>query len=88
MAQPHEYIGTAEFPAKSGESYEESWQPTPFPGASGPVVPGNHRDAEVEVTTRSITDAGIGASGPSVTTVISTTANPFSHVEFGRIGEN
>ena len=82
MAQPHEYVGTGAFPAVAGESYEESWQPTPFPSLTLEVVPGNHREAEVSVTTRSITDAA------TETTVTSVTANPMPHVEYGRTGDN
>ena len=82
MAQPHEYVGTGAFPAVAGQSYEESWQPNPFPNATQDVVPGKQREAEVTVTTRSITDAA------TARTVTSTTFNPMPHVEYGRTGDN
>ena len=82
MAQPHQYVGTGAFPAVAGESYEESYQPKPFPSLSNPVVPGNTREASVEVSSRTITDAA------TKLTITSITHNPLPHVEYGRVGNN
>ena len=85
MAQPHEYVGTGANPPEgvAGESYEESYQATPFPGVAGPWVPGNQNIVTItRVSSRSITDAATEHNLSSIT------ANPMPHVEYGRIGAN
>ena len=85
MAHPHEYIGTGANPpgGTAGESYEESWQATPFPGVTGTeYVPGNHTEVEITVSHRYITDDGLT---PTNHTVVSTTSDPAPHIEYGRV---